>query len=135
MKTTMTICAMKNKKLAPCAAIAGLVLAFISPTAVATDGIICTGTVHRLGVHTLNKVMLQLSGMNARVQICNLEQTLGTIYPISATQCKAAYATLMAAHFNGKSMTIYFDNVQAGTSCSTFLDWEVATARWVYLAE
>ena len=106
-----------------------------SPVAMSTDGISCTGTVHRIGVHGTNRVILQLSGMNARVRICDLEQTLGTTYPITAAQCKAAYATLLMARAMGETVQIYFDNVQTGTSCSTFVDFEIATARWVYLQE
>lgn len=101
----------------------------------ATDGISCSGTVSTVGVHSIDRVMLRLSGMNTTVQICNLNQSLGTSYPVTAEQCKAAYSTLLMAYAMGKQINVYFDNVQSGTSCSNFLSWEVATARWVHLDE
>ncbi|OUS29488.1 hypothetical protein A9Q99_09825 [Gammaproteobacteria bacterium 45_16_T64] len=99
----------------------------------ATDGIICSGTISILGLHTTDKVMLKLSGMNTVVQICDLNKTLGSSNPVSAEQCKAAYSTLLTAYSLNKSLSIYFDNVGTGTSCSTFAGWEVATARWIPL--
>jgi len=78
--------------------------------------------------------MLQLSGMDTVLQICNLTRTMGTTYPISPDQCKAAYRTLVTASAIGLVLNVYFDNVQARTSCSNFATWEVATARWVHLS-
>lgn len=100
----------------------------------ATDAINCNGTISTLGVHGTDRVMLKLSGMNALVQICNLNQTMGFTWPISAEQCKVAYSTLLTAYSMNKFINVYFDNVQNGTSCSTFVGWEVATLRWVYLS-
>jgi hypothetical protein len=99
----------------------------------ATDGIICNGTIATLGVHGTDRVMLRLSSMNAPVQICHLNSTIGNTYPITAEQCKVAYSTLLTAYSLGKTIKIWFDNVETGTSCTTFKAWEVATARWVYL--
>jgi hypothetical protein len=110
-------------------------LVFAGSIAHATDEIICSGTIATIGVHGTNRVMLRLTGMNTVVQICNLEQTMGTTAPISATQCKAAYATLLTAYTIGKTLTIYFDNVATGTSCTTFAPWEAAPARWVALSD
>lgn len=107
-------------------------LAFTS-TSLATDGISCSGIVSLIGVHGTDRVILRLSGMNAQVQICSLATTMGVTYPVSADQCKAAYATLLMAYATGLTINVYFDNVQAGTSCSTFGNWEIATARWVHL--
>ena len=104
-----------------------------SGTVFATDGINCTGTVTTIGVHGTNRVMLSLSGMNTTVQICDLGQTVGTTYPNTADQCKADYATLVAAYLTGQTMTVWFDNVQTGTNCSNFAAWELAVARWVHL--
>ena len=99
----------------------------------ATDGISCSGTVSTVGIHGPNGVYLQLSGMNTLVQICSLGQTLGTTYPISPEQCRAVYATLLTAYTLEKTINVYFDNVQTGTSCTNFVGWEIATARWVHL--
>lgn len=99
----------------------------------ATDGIACAGTIKTVGIHGTDRVFLRLSSMNAGVQICALNKTLGTTFPISAEQCKLVYSTLLTAYSLNKSMSVYFDNVQNGTSCSTFTAWEVATARWVHL--
>ena len=99
----------------------------------ATDAISCTGTISTLGVHGTDRVMLKLSSMNEIVQICHLNNTIGSTYPITPEQCKVAYSTLLAAYSMQKSINVFFDNVQTGTSCSTFAAWEVATARWVHL--
>lgn len=101
----------------------------------ATDEISCSGTVATIGVHGTDRVMLRLTGMNTLVQICHLNQTLGSTFPITAEQCKAVYSTLLAAYAMGQTINVFFDNVQTGTSCSTFAAWEVATARWVHLGE
>ncbi len=58
-----------------------------------------------VGIHSTDKVMLRLSGMNTIVQICHLSQTIGTTYPITAEQCKAVYSTLLTAHALGKAIT------------------------------
>ena len=110
-----------------------LLCVVMSKNSYATDAIVCEGTVATIGVHGTDRVILRLSSMNTVVNICNLNSTLGTTYPISAEQCKAAYSTLLTAYSLGKTMSIYFDNVQTGTSCSNFAAWEVATARWVAL--
>jgi len=102
-------------------------------TIATTNGIVCTGTIKILGVHSTDRVMLRLSDMSAIVHICNTGQTLGTSHPVSAEQCKVAYSTLLTAYTLGKAVKVVFDNVPNGTSCSTFSNWEVATARWVYL--
>lgn len=101
----------------------------------ATNGIACTGSVELVGVHSTNRIMLRLSNMNAIVQICSLGGTIGTTYPVTSEQCRAAYSTLLTAQTTEKVITVWFDNVVTGTSCSTFAQWEVATARWVYLTE
>jgi hypothetical protein len=106
-----------------------------SQTALATDGITCTGTVTTIGIHGTNRVILRLSSMNTLVQICDLGQTVGTTYPNTADQCKADYATLVAAYTLGTTITVYFDNVQTGTNCGNFAGWELAVARWVYLSQ
>ncbi|MCH2160082.1 MAG: hypothetical protein MK096_15035 [Oleiphilaceae bacterium] len=97
------------------------------------NAISCTGTIATVGVHGTDRVMLRLSSMNTIVQICHLGQTLGTHYAITPEQCKLAYSTLLAAYAMGKTINVYFDNVENGSSCSTFKSWEVATARWVHL--
>ena len=112
----------------------GLLGAVCSQVAVATDGISCTGTVVTIGVHGTNRVMLQLSGMNTLVQICDLGQTVGTTYPNTPDQCKADYSTLLTAYTLGKTINVWFDNVQTGTNCTNFAGWEVAVARWVSLS-
>ena len=114
------------------AALAALCVAW-APSGWSTDAIVCSGTITEVGIHGTNRVMLMLSGMNTVVQICDLGQTIGSTFPISADQCKADYATLITAYTLGKTLSIYFDNVQTGTSCSNFANWEVATARWVHL--
>lgn len=101
----------------------------------ATDGIHCSGVIKTVGVHGTDRVMLQLSGMNTIVQICHLNQTMGSTYPITSEQCRAAYSTLLTAYAMGKSVNVHFDNVQTGISCSTFVSWERATARWVRLED
>lgn len=108
---------------------------YFMPLANAKDGISCSGTIDTIGVHGTDRVMLQLSGMNALVQICHLNSTIGSTYPITAEQCKAAYSTLLTAYSMGKTIKVWFDNVQTGTSCDTFKNWEVATARWVFLSK
>lgn len=105
-----------------------------SQTALATDGINCTGTVSTIGVHGTNRVMLELSGMNTIVQICDLGQTVGTTYPNTPDQCKADYATLVTAYALGTTISVWFDNVQTGTNCGNFAAWELAVARWVSLS-
>jgi hypothetical protein len=40
---------------------------------------------------------------------------------------------LITAYALGKSVNVWFDNVQTGTSCTNFAAWELAVARWVYL--
>lgn len=117
------------------AAAMGIVAVCASAAAHATDGIVCGGTVAIVGIHSTDKVMLRLSGMNTVVQICHLSQTIGTTYPITAAQCKAAYSTLLTAYALGKSISVNFDNIQNGTSCTNLVAWEVATARWVHLDE
>jgi hypothetical protein len=107
-------------------------LAF-SQSAYATDGISCTGSITTVGVHGTNRVMLQLSGMNAIVQICDLGQTVGTTFPNTADECKADYSTLLTAYALGKTVNVFFDNVQTGTNCTNFATWELAVARWVHL--
>ncbi len=106
---------------------------FASPSYATTDGIVCTGTISILGVHGTDRVMLKLSSMNKLVQICHLNNIMGSTYPITPEQCKVAYSTLLVAYSMQKSIRVYFDNVQTGTSCSTFVASEVATARWVHL--
>lgn len=91
----------------------------------------CTGTVETIGIHSPDKVILRLSGMNTSVVICNLNQTLGTVYPVSPQQCKAAYATLLLISTLRKQTTVWFDNTTTGTNCSNFAPWEMATARYV----
>jgi len=113
----------------------GLCLLVIASASRATDGITCSGTIATIGVHGTDRVMLRLSGMNTVVQICNLNQTIGSTFPITAEQCKAAYSALLTAYAMGQALNVFFDNVQTGTSCSTFAAWEVATARWVHLGE
>ena len=113
----------------------GLMACAASGAALATDGIACTGIVSTIGVHGTNRVMLQLSGMNTIVQICDLGQTVGTTYPNTADQCKADYATLVTAYALGTTMTVWFDNVQTGTNCGNFAAWELAVARWVNLSQ
>jgi len=102
-------------------------------TIATTNDIVCSGTIKILGVHSTDRVMLRLSDMSAIVYICNIGQTLGTQYPVSPEQCKVAYSTLLTAYSLGKTVKVVFDNVPNGTSCSTFSNWEIATARWVYL--
>ena len=111
-----------------------LLVGLCGQPALATDGISCTGTVLTIGVHGTNRVMLQLSGMNAIVQICDLGQTVGTTYPNTADQCKADYSTLVTAYAMGQNVNVWFDNVQTGTNCSNFAPWELAVARWVSLS-
>ncbi len=111
----------------------GVLAICVSIQSRATDGIHCNGMIKSVGVHGTDRVMLQLSGMNTIVQICHLNQTMGSIYPITPEQCKVAYSTLLTAYAIGKSVNVHFDNVQTGISCSTFVSWEVATARWVRL--
>lgn len=106
-----------------------------SPSWSAMDGLSCTGTVVDIGVHGTDRAMLKLSSMSGIVQICNLNSSMGTTYPISAAQCKAAYSTLLTAYTLKKTISVTFDNIQYGTSCTTLLNWEVATARWVHLTE
>lgn len=108
-------------------------ISLMSKAAQATDGISCGGKITTLGVHGTDRVMLQLSGMNTIVQICSLSATMGSTYPITPEQCKIAYSTLLTAYSLNKTITVWFDNVQTGTSCTTFAGWEVATARWVHL--
>jgi hypothetical protein len=103
------------------------------PRGRSTRTIVCSGTITEVFVRGTNRVILMPSGMNTVVQICDLGQTIGTTYRISADQCRAVYATLITALALGKTMSVYFDNVQTGTSCSNFAGWEVATARWVHL--
>ena len=98
-----------------------------------TSNIVCSGTITTVGVHGTDRVMLQLAGMNTIVQICNLGATVGTTYPNVAEQCKAQYATLLTAYALGKSMSVYFDDVVTGTSCTNFAPWELAVIRWVHL--
>jgi len=117
------------------ACLTGVLLLTTVGTSSATDDIVCTGRVATIGIHSTDRVMLRLTGMNTVVQICHLAQTMGTTYPITPAQCKLAYATLVTAHTMGKQLSVYFDNVQSGTSCSTFVAWEVATARWVHLTD
>ncbi len=112
-----------------------LMASLLATHAFATDGINCTGTITTIGVHGTNRVMLQLSGMNTIVQICDLGQTVGTTYAITPDQCKADYATLVTAFALGINMSVWFDNVQTGTSCANFAGWELATARWVHLGQ
>ena len=99
----------------------------------ASSSISCTGTIMTVGVHGSNRVMLQLSGMNTIVQICNLGQTVGTTYPSSPDQCKAQYATLLQAYALGSTINVYFDDAAVGSSCTNFAPWELAVARWVHL--
>ena len=110
-----------------------VMLLTLSSSSYATNGIICNGTIKTIGVHGTDRVMLRLSGMNTLVNICNLNKTLGSFVPISPEQCKVVYSTLLTGYAMGKTMSVYFDNVVNGTSCSTFKGWEVATARWVHL--
>ena len=105
----------------------------LSQSVLATDAISCTGTVVTVGIHGTNRVMLELSGMNTVVQICDLGQTVGTTYPNTPDQCKADYATLVAAYAMGQTVNVWFDNVQTGTNCGNFAGWELAVARWVSL--
>jgi hypothetical protein len=105
----------------------------VSSPSVATDGIVCSGTIVDVGVHGTDRVMLQLSGMNTIVNICNLGVTVGTTYPNPPEQCKADYGTLLTAYALGKTISVYFDNVVNGTSCTTFASWELAVVRWVHL--
>ncbi len=103
--------------------------------AAATNSIKCIGTVSVIGVHSTDRVILRLSSMNDVVQICSLSQTMGTAFPVTVEQCKAAYSTFLTAYSLNTTMTVWFDNVQTGTSCSTFSGWEVATARWAALTK
>tara|TARA_R110002060_G_scaffold880_3_gene2098 strand:+ start:615 stop:944 length:330 start_codon:yes stop_codon:yes gene_type:complete len=98
------------------------------------SSVICEGEVETLGVHGTDRVMLKLSGMNTVVQICHLNNTMGTDYPITAEQCKTVYSTLLTGYSMSKNMRIHFDNIEIGTSCNNFKSWEVATTRWVYLS-
>ena len=123
---------MKNIKYPSLVTTLYLCLAFTN-ISYATNAISCTGTISTLGVHGTDRVMLQLSSMNTTVQICHLNSTIGSTYPISAEQCKVAYSTLLVAYSMSKSINVYFDNVETGTSCTTFGSWELATARWVHL--
>jgi len=101
----------------------------------ATDGIVCSGTIEEVGLHSQNAVLLRLSSMNTRVKICDLGSKVGSTHPIPAEQCKAIYSTLLSAYSMGKTISsAYFDNVESGTSCSNFAPWELATLRWVSLA-
>ena len=95
----------------------------------------CTGTIDEVGVHGTDRVMLKLSSMAGIAQICNVSQNLGSMYTISPEQCKLAYSTLLAAYAMDKTINVFFDNVEVGTSCGTLQDWEVATARWVHLSK
>lgn len=105
-----------------------------SANAVATNNIVCGGDIKRLGIHSTNGVYLQLSSMNTVVKICDLGQTVGSVNPVGAEQCKAIYSTLLSAYTMGKGLApIYFDNVEIGNTCTNFRDWELATARWVEL--
>lgn len=104
-----------------------------APVSYGANGIGCRGTIVKLGVHGTDKVILKLSDMNTVVQICHLNEIVGSAYPITPEQCKAAYSTLLTAYSLGKTISVTFDNVQNGTSCSTFSSWELATARWVSL--
>lgn len=97
----------------------------------ANNNIQCSGTIVTLGLHSPNGVFLKLSGMNNLVEVCDLGATLGTTNPIPAEQCKAIYSLLLAAQASAKPINVVFDNVVNGSSCSSFVSWEVATARWV----
>jgi hypothetical protein len=101
-------------------------------TANAANSFTCTGKITTLGVHSTDRAFLSLEGMSGPVNICNLGKTIGTVYPVSAEQCKVAYSTLLTAYSMGKSISVHFDNV-ASADCSSAGNWEVATARWVHL--
>ena len=73
----------------------GLFLIWATGVANAIDGIVCTGIVSSIGVHSTDRVILKLSGVNPVVQICALTQTIGLTIrspPISAEQTKALWS-------------------------------------------
>ena len=107
--------------------------AIFSNSSFAANSFPCAGTIEILGVHSPNNVILKLSGMNTLVKICDLESEVGNSYPISTEQCKISYSTLLAARAMNKTMTIYFDNIPSATSCSNFSNYELATARNVFI--
>jgi hypothetical protein len=88
-----------------------------------------------IGVYGTDHVELMTDVMNTRVRICNLNQTMGATNPISAEQCKAAYGLLLSAYLTANPVRVLFDNVENGTSCTTFVKRELATARYVGLGE
>lgn len=45
----------------------------------------------------------------------------------------AAYAALLLAYTQDKTIQLYLDNVVNGTTCTNFEAWELATIRYVAL--
>jgi hypothetical protein len=97
------------------------------------DSFSCKGTVERFGSHSVNSIYLKLSSMNTMVKICDLGSDTGASYKVTPEQCKIIYSTLLTAYAMNEVININFDNVGEATNCSSFSDWQLATARNVFL--
>lgn len=77
----------------------------------------CTGTVTYIGVGNDGVVVVQGPGGIPAIEICQVTTTVNFFTP---DNCKAVYATLLAAKLSGQQATVYFsDNL----TCTTQPAW------------
>jgi hypothetical protein len=98
--------------------------------------VVCEGTVQELTLHQPGLVGLRLSSMSAPIFICRIdaEQSVPGAAPTSAANCKAMYASLLAAKLSGTVVhSAYFDGDQVPASCNTAQPWTYVSLRYFTL--
>ena len=96
----------------------------------------CTGTVEKMAYHSGNSngLMVKLSSMNVPVFICNPDLEWappGAGYTTTPANCKALYATLLAARVSGNGLVgLHFDGNSVPASCSAWSNWSTVNVRY-----
>jgi len=98
--------------------------------------IVCGGTIDILQFDATSSgsgyFSIKLSSMNVPVYFCDPDGTFSAPggYTISATACRALYATFLSAKVSGLPVTnMYFDGSQVPASCDAWATWQSANIR------
>jgi len=79
---------------------------------------ICTGQVSYLGIDASGNLVTAIANSTPIHYICNINNQ-GS-FQMSVGSCKLAYASLVIAKQNGKSISLYYND---NLTCATFPSW------------
>lgn len=100
-----------------------------SGMASAGPGFYCTGNLLELGLGQDGTVNIKLVGDNEVHGICNTDAQMPGGMVVS--NCKAAYATLLANRMTQTPVRVYYYSNATTTNCTTFPSWNNMPAYFV----